>query len=118
MTTQGKVWGKTKLIFRNVNVEIHRIEAMKDGYCSKHKHEHKFNKFFVESGLFQVDVWQEDYALIDTTILKAGESTTVKPGCDHMFKALEDSVVYEIYWVELDGKDIIRETIGGTDETV
>ncbi len=115
MPIQGKVWGKTQLIFRNGNAELHRIEANSGGYCSKHKHEHKYNKFFVESGKLQVDVWQNDYDLIDTTVLGAGESTTVPPGCYHMFTALEDSVVYEIYWVELEGADIVRDNVGGNE---
>jgi len=114
MPIQGKVWGKTRLIFRNHNSEIHRIEAQKGGFCSKHKHDFKFNKFFVESGKFQIDVWQNDYDLVDSTIIGPGESTTVKPGCYHKFIALEDSVVYEIYWVaKLDAHDIIRENVGG-----
>jgi len=115
MPIQGKVWGKTQLIFRNGNSEVHRIETTKGGFCSKHKHEHKFNKFFVESGKFQVDVWQNDYDLVDSTIISAGESTTVKPGCYHKFISLEDSVVYEIYWVDLDAHDIVRENVGGND---
>lgn len=115
MPIQGKVWGKTQLIFRNGNSEVHRIETVKGGFCSKHMHEHKFNKFFVESGKFQVDVWQNDYDLVDSTIICAGESTTVKPGCYHQFISLEDSVVYEIYWVELEAHDIVRENVGGND---
>jgi len=115
MPIQGKIWGKTQLIFRNVNSELHRIEAKKGGFCSKHKHDHKYNKFFVESGKFQVDVWQKDYDLVDTTVISAGESTTVPPGRYHKFTALEDSVVYEIYWVELEDKDIVRENVGGTE---
>lgn len=114
MPIQGKVWGKTQLIFRNGNSEVHRIEAKDGGWCSKHKHEHKHNKFFVESGELQVDVWQNDYNLVDRTILKPGESTTVPPGCYHMFTALKDSVVYEIYWVELKDDDIIRDNVGGS----
>jgi len=115
MPIQGKVWGKTQLIERTANFEIHRIEANAGGYCSKHKHEHKYNKFFVESGRFQVDVWQNDYNLVDSTIIETGQSTTVKPGCYHRFVALEDSVVYEIYWVELEAHDIVRENVGGNE---
>ena len=38
---QGKVWGQTQPLFNKNNVEIHRIETNKGGYCSKHKHEFK-----------------------------------------------------------------------------
>ena len=37
---QGKIWGKTQALFNKNNVQIHRIETKKGGYCSKHKHEH------------------------------------------------------------------------------
>ena len=38
MEKQGKVWGGTQLLFSKNNVEIHRIETVSGGYCSKHKH--------------------------------------------------------------------------------
>lgn len=113
METSGKVWGKTQLIYRNHNFEIHRIEALKDGYCSIHKHDHKANVFFIESGKLKIRVWKNDYDLVDETILHPGEKTTVKPGEFHQFIALEDCVCYEIYYVELDGADIVRKNHGG-----
>ena len=53
MKIQGKVWGKPQEIFKNSNFELHRIEAKKGGYCSVHKHLHKFNA--VEKIIF---LWQ------------------------------------------------------------
>ena len=110
---QGKVWGKTQPIFFKNNVEIHRIETNKGGFCSKHKHEHKYNAFLVESGKLKITTWKNDYDLIDETIVEAGQITTCKPQEYHMFEALEDSVAFEIYWVELLEKDIVRENHGG-----
>ena len=60
MNKQGKIWGETSPIFNKNNVEIHRIEIKKGGYCSKHKHEHKFNAFFVEKGKLQISVWKNN----------------------------------------------------------
>jgi quercetin dioxygenase-like cupin family protein len=111
--TQGKIWGKTSSLFNKNNVEIHRIETQKGGFCSKHKHNHKFNLFYVESGSIKVTVWKNDYDLIDETLLINNESTIVAPGEYHNFECLEDSIVYEIYWTQLDEKDIIRENVGG-----
>ena len=113
MNKQGKVWGMTQCLFNTNNVEIHRIETKPNSYCSKHKHEAKYNAFYVESGKIVVKVWKNDYNLIDKTILKAGEMTTVKPGEFHMFYSEEDSVVYEIYWAESSPNDIVREGCGG-----
>lgn len=110
---QGKIWGITQCLFKVNNVEIHRISINKDGFCSKHKHLHKYNAFFVESGSIKIEVWKGEYDLVDITELSAGDMTVVDPGEYHKFTGLEDSVVYEIYWVALDSRDIQREVIGG-----
>ena len=61
----GKIWGQTELIHANGVLEFHRIEYKKNVACSKHKHEFKWNGFFVESGKMKVLVWQNDYSLVD-----------------------------------------------------
>ena len=110
---QGKVWGETQPLFNKNNVEIHRIDINSGGYCSKHKHEFKYNCFYVEKGRLKITAWKDDYDLIDVTILESGQATTVPPGEYHTFTALDDTVCYEIYWVELSSKDIVREDHGG-----
>lgn len=110
---QGKIWGKTQSIFEKNNVEMHRIETKKGGYCSKHKHVHKHNMFYVEKGKLKVTVWKNDYDLVDETIINTGETTTVTPEEYHKFEALEDTIAYEVYWVCLSGSDIVREDHGG-----
>ncbi len=112
--TRGKIWGNTACIFEKNNVEIHRINAKKGGYCSVHRHDHKYNLFFVERGELEVCVYRENSnnKIEDITILKDGESTYVEPGVLHKFSANKDTIAYEIYWVEI-GEDIIRESVGG-----
>ena len=115
MEVKGKIWGATSPIFCKNNVEIHRIEGNKGGYCSWHKHWGKYNMFWVESGVIKVTI-QKDYGsgiLNDETVICAGQQTTVPPGQFHKFDVIEDCVAYEIYWVELDQDDIERETVGG-----
>ena len=113
MATQGKVWGKTQDIFKNNNFELHRIETKKGGYCSKHQHKHKFNAFYIEKGKLKITIYETDYDLVDETIVSTGELTIAKPGTYNNFEALEDTICYEIYWVELDLNDIERENVGG-----
>lgn len=117
MNRQGKIWGSTSEIFNKNNVGIHRIEAKKGGYCSIHKHEHKYNMFFVESGMMRIKVWKNDYDLVDETILSDREMSIVNPGEFHQFEALENTIAYEIYWTTLDSSDIIRKTSGGIKNT-
>lgn len=111
--TQAKVWGTTNKIFEKNNVEIHRLDVLRGGYCSKHYHDFKFNGFFCEKGLLKVQTWMSDSDIINTTILNSGAYTIVEPKIYHKFIAEEPSIVYEIYWVELSDNDIIRQSFGG-----
>ena len=108
----GKIWGQTELIHANGVLEFHRIEYKKDVACSKHKHEFKWNGFYVESGKMKVLVWQNDYDLIDETVLNPGDFMRVKPGVFHQFVGMEDGVAFELYWAEFDHNDIKRESVG------
>ena len=113
MKLQGKVWGKTQEIFVNNNFELHRIEVKKGGCCSKHKHIHKINAFYVERGKLKITIYETDYDLVDETIISTGDLSIVKPGKYHEFEALENTIAYEIYWVELNHSDIKRDNVGG-----
>lgn len=112
MNRSGKIWGSTELVHSNGMFEFHRINAKKGGVCSKHKHQFKWNGFFVESGHLLIRVWKNDYALVDETHLYAGDFMQVKPGEFHQFEAIEDTVAFELYWAEFDSNDIVRETVG------
>lgn len=119
----GKIWGSTTLIFSTPVMELHRLEVNRGFKCSKHKHRHKFNGFYVERGYIHVHVFKNDYALEDITVLRAGESMVVKPGEYHFFEypqapydgseSYSPAIVYEAYWPELLGEDIIRADVGG-----
>lgn len=109
----GKVWGQTELIHANGVLEFHRIDFRAGGVCSKHKHQFKWNGFYVMSGRMKVSVWQKDQQdLVDETILGPGDFTRVKPGYMHQFEGMEDGVAFELYWAEFNHDDIQRETVG------
>lgn len=110
----GKTWGETRLLFRNDNFEVHRIYIKEGGFCSKHLHKHKHNIFYVDKGCLSIDVWKNDYDLIDETFLKDGDIMDVSPGQYHRFEAVNGPVVaYEIYYCEPISGDIVRESVGG-----
>ena len=109
----GKVWGTTELIHANGAMEFHRIDIEPHTYCSKHKHSFKWNGFYVVSGALQILVWKNNYDLVDSTILYPGEFTAVAPGEYHQFKALEETLAFELYWAEFNHNDIQRESVGG-----
>ena len=114
MNKQGKIWGDTSLLFSKNNVEVNRMCCNKEGYCSKHKHASKYNMFIVEKGKLEINVWKNQYNLIDKTILTKGQSCIIEPGEYHLFRCIEDdTVAFEIYWVEIDKNDIERKSVGG-----
>ena len=110
--SQGKFWGSTRCLFVNESCEMHCFEANKDGYCSKHYHENKWNRFVVLSGRLKVIIFKDSGQ--DETILTAGMFSDVPPKVDHKFEALEDTTALEIYWTDgLDPSDIVRKDSGG-----
>lgn len=113
MQVQGKIWGSTSTLFSNNNVEVHRIIGNVGGYCSVHRHNNKYNMFFVECGKLKIRTWKTDYDLIDETIIVPGQHCIIAPGQYHQFEVLESTVAYEIYWTEIDAEDIDRKSCGG-----
>jgi len=116
---QTKVWGTTTKLFECNDTSTHLIEVEPGGYCSKHKHEYRYNQFYVQHGMIEIIVWREDSQLKDVTILSDGETTVVPPGVYHQFRCMTATVALEFYWSD-DGNpcldsDIDRETFGGKD---
>ena len=113
-TKHGKVWGSTTEIRKTENFSLHRLFINAGGVCSKHKHNYKFNGFFVESGKLLIRTWKDDQDLIDETILTDLDYTEVAPPEYHQFEALENTVCYEFYFNHPIFEDIIRENRGFT----
>jgi len=113
MIIQGKAWGMTAPLFCRNNVEIHLFNVKKGGFCSKHLHKHKYNQFIIIGGKLEITQWK-DYGLEDVTVLEQGQELIVPPGEYHRFRALEDVTGLEIYWVDLNQNDIMREDCGGS----
>ena len=109
---QGKSWGYTTDFFRNAMVSAYHLEVRKGGYCSEHKHDHKYNSFYVVSGELEITIWREGEKP-DVTIIGPGQSTAVSPGFWHKFKGITSVHCIEIYQVLLIDPDIKRRTEGG-----
>jgi len=109
----GKVWGHTTEILSTTFVEFHRIVVLAGYRCSKHKHDHKWNAFYVEQGKLEVHVFKSDYDLEDVTELCKGDFMVVRPGEYHYFVGVDDVLAFEIYYPESLSEDIVRENAGG-----
>ncbi|NBX73485.1 MAG: hypothetical protein EBQ89_04215 [Alphaproteobacteria bacterium] len=107
MDKLGKIWGFISKIFSNDNLSIDRIEIINNQKCSKHLHEYKYNMFFVESGKIVVHRWENNNLI--STVLNQYDTIIISPNIYHQFEALENSIVYEIYYTKLNDNDIIRD---------
>src|SRR3990167_4496933 len=113
----GKVWGTTEPVLQTPLIEIHRLEVLPEAHCSMHMHRTKWNAFLVLSGALTIEV-EKKYGLIDKTILRAGDCTTVRPGEYHRFvSGLVPVVAMEIYYPETLSEDIERRDVGGVRES-
>ena len=108
----GKVWGETKCVVETPFCEMHHIHVEAGGVCSKHLHKFKTNGFYVLSGTLIVRTWQNDYDLVDETILNAGSYYEAPPNLFHQFEARTNVEAIELYYPVGIAKDIIRETVG------
>lgn len=110
----GKVWGDTESLLVTPMIEVHKINVDPYMHCSMHKHNYKWNMFYVVKGELEIHQRKNDYDLIDITIIKAGEWTTVPPGEYHMFQSKDsETQALEIYYLNEIGHDIVRESVGG-----
>ena len=109
-----KFGGTSKSLLVTPFIEVHEIFIKEGGYCSLHKHQHKWNAFYLISGMLEIHIEKENYKLTDiTTLHTPGDFTTVKPGEFHLFKAMTDVEALEIYYPEPLSEDIIRNSCGG-----
>jgi mannose-6-phosphate isomerase-like protein (cupin superfamily) len=110
---QGKCWGTSSPIFKNEFVELHKLFVAAEARCSKHRHDHRHNGFYLISGRVAIYVWNDDHPEPNETILEPGQFTTAAPGRYHQFIALADSEMLELYWPSsLEENDIVREFVG------
>lgn len=110
---QGKIWGWTKPLIVTPLVELHQIYVKPNMQCSLHKHEHKWNAFYVMEGMLKIVVEKNDYDLTDITQLKSNELTSVPPGEFHKFQTADlPCYALELYYLEPIGPDIIRKSVG------
>jgi len=110
----GKVWGETETLLATPLVEVHALRIEPNKRCSLHKHDFKWNAFYVTRGTLFIDVEKNNYALTDVTTLGPGDLMTVKPGEYHRFRTGDEPCeAIELYYPEPLSEDIIRKDVGG-----
>ena len=111
---KGKIWGETTVLLSTPFIEVHRLQIKPNAFCSLHKHNFKWNGFYVISGKLMIESHKNDYKLVDQTIINAGEFASFPPGEQHKFMSFGEPVeCLEIYYPEPLSEDIVRSTVGG-----
>ena len=86
----NKIWGGEEWIENNDKYCLKRLNLKKNYTCSYHHHKIKDETFFVDSGMFALE-------LEGTMILmKPGSRQRIMPGQQHRFIGLGDSRFYEV----------------------
>lgn len=108
MERTRKTWGEKFNVFQNDLCEVSILKLHPFQRCSWHKHQTKYNQFFVIEGeLFIKTEW-------GTSSVKKGEIFTTRPGEYHEFQTgVKNAVIQEIMYVKYDAEDIQRDILGG-----
>ena len=92
----------------NDTAEVSVLELQPNRRCSWHRHQAKFNLFFVLSGTLYIKT-PEGLAEV-----KEKQIFTTRPGEWHEFQTHDEpATIIEVMYVKYDSEDIERETIGG-----
>jgi mannose-6-phosphate isomerase-like protein (cupin superfamily) len=107
-----KNWGTTEALLRTPLIEVHRIAVRPFACCSWHKHERKWNAFFVADGALRIEI--DELPRLTMTPLRSHGFLAVGPGVWHRFTTGgEPAVAIELYYPDCLSEDIIRRDVGG-----
>lgn len=108
MERTRKTWGEKHNIFENSLCETSVLHLEPWKRCSWHRHQAKYNLFYVLSGKLIIKLEGGSADVLP------GQIFTTSPGEWHEFQTnSEGAVIIEVMYVEYDSGDIERETIGG-----
>lgn len=117
--TENKIWGTATHVFSNPHCAVSILQTVRGGFCSRHYHKQRINRFIVESGCIEVVEYNPTGELeANRTKLGPGEVWDVDAGVIHRFEVIEPGLVIEVYYPAKPGDvvshhDIERLDIGG-----
>lgn len=96
---ERKCWGDTRRIGLGSSWDVHYLNLIAGGYCSRHRHLHKANLFYVATGRIAVEFFNPDESVPYKTVEVGPEQTLSVPALVwHRFRVLESGIAVEIYW--------------------
>lgn len=108
MERTHKTWGDKCTTFMNHLDEVSILNLKPKQRCSWHRHQTKFNQFYVISGTLYI---KTEWGIAE---VKEGNIFTTRPGEWHEFRTGEKpALIQEIMYVKYDPEDIERAKLGG-----
>lgn len=120
---EKKVWGMARHVFSDPMCAVSILETQAGGYCSRHRHAQRVNRFIVQSGAIDVVEYENDGVTERIRIpMTAGDVHDVEAGLWHRFEVRTGGVVVEVYFPAHAGDvvradDIERLDVGGNELT-
>ena len=112
-----KAWGTKNVLFKSDTAQLDILYILQGGYSSKHKHNNKFNLFFILAGKIEITLFTKDEEKkIIIGNQEKSQKFIIRPGTFHQFKALQDTECLEYSFVRLTEEDIIRLNEGGCEK--
>lgn len=118
-TEETKVWGTATHVFASPQAAVSILDTLKGGYCSRHFHSQRVNRFVVHTGVINVVEYDPGGTVeVSRTKLQSGDMHDVEAGVVHRFEVVEPGLVVEIYYPSrpqdrVSQDDIIRLDLGG-----
>ena len=116
---EDKIWGKATHVFASPHAAVSILETVIGGYCSRHYHAQRINRFIVTSGIIEVVEYNQTGELeVNRTRMESGDVHDVDAGIIHRFEVVSPGQVIEVYYPAKPGcivglDDIQRLDIGG-----
>ena len=108
MERSNKTWGEKWSLFQNDLCEVSILDLNPNQRCSWHRHQAKYNQFFVLEG----EVWIK--TIDGLSHVGRHQIFTTRPGEWHEFQTHENpALIQEIMYVQYSAEDIERESVGG-----
>ena len=116
LPAEPKVWGSVRHAFGSPHCAVSVLHTALGGYCSRHWHKDRINRFLVVTGAIEVVYYSQDKETARVP-LTAGDQLDVPAEQIHRFEVIEPGIVVEVYWPSNSGQvqaaDIHRLDSGG-----
>ncbi len=112
MAAIKKNWGHINQVLTTNGVIINRIKVNPGGFCSVHYHAYKNNLFLVTSGALTIitgNMTSGSFMATRDVQLSVGDQLSISAGDWHQFRSRDGAEAIEIYWMEAQEQDIIRQ---------